>query len=177
MTEPSHPAQPEPHPESPPPDESVTQELERNWTELLQELRVIQTGTQILTGFLLTLPFQAKFASLSTFQETLYLCLVVGAALATALALAPVSVHRLLFRHGAKPQIVDTGNRLAKITLGVVAIVLTGTVTFIFDVVLGDTAALVTGIAALLVLASLWIVLPLSVRPRVAPTQAASGRP
>ncbi|RFA09531.1 sodium:proton antiporter [Subtercola boreus] len=146
--------------------ESETTKLERNWTELLQELRVIQTGTQILTGFLLTLPFQARFPMLTTFQSTLYLCLVVGAALATALALAPVSVHRTLFRHGAKQQIVNTGNRLAIVTLAVVAVVLTGTVTFIFDVVVGDTAALVVGIAALVVLGGLWVALPLSVRPR-----------
>src|ERR1700710_687478 len=96
-----------------PPDESPTEKIERNWNELLQEFRVIQTGTQILTGFLLTLPFQAKFSSLTGVQTTLYLGLVCGSALATALALAPVSVHRLLFRRGEKAQIVETANRLA----------------------------------------------------------------
>lgn len=147
--------------------ESEKSKLERNWTELLQELRVVQTGTQILTGFLLTLPFQARFTSLTAFQSTLYLCLVVGAALATALALAPVSVHRALFRHGAKQQIVTTGNRLAILTLAVVSLVLTGTVTFVFDVVVGNTAALVVAIVAIVVLALLWVALPLGVRPRV----------
>ncbi|RFA14428.1 hypothetical protein B7R22_09330 [Subtercola boreus] len=146
--------------------ESETSKLERNWTELLQELRVVQTGTQILTGFLLTLPFQAQFPALTPFQRTLYLCLVIGAALATALALAPVSVHRALFRLGDKRQIVDTGNGLAIVTLAVVALVLTGTITFVFDVVVGDTAALVVGSAALVVLASLWVALPLRVRSR-----------
>lgn len=150
------------------------QRLERNWTELLQELRVIQTGTQILTGFLLTLPFQARFSSLTAFQLTLYLALVIGAALATALALTPVAVHRLLFRDGAKEQIVDTGNSIAIATLGVVSLVLAGTVTFVFDVVLGDTSALIVGVTALVVLLGLWAVLPLAVRPR---SGTSTGRP
>ncbi|MEF2975831.1 DUF6328 family protein [Subtercola sp. YIM 133946] len=150
-------------------DESPVETLERNWSELLQEFRVVQTGTQILTGFLLTLPFQARFGDLTAFQNALYLCLVVGSALATALALTPVSIHRVLFRHGAKAQIVTTANRLALVTLGVVSLVITGTVAFIFDVVLGDTAAVVAAVAALVTLAGLWVALPLSIRPRQHP--------
>ena len=95
------------------PGETPQQTVERNWNELLQEFRVIQTGTQILTGFLLTLPFQAKFSSLTSAQTTLYLCLVSGSALATALALTPVSVHRILFRHGEKTQIVTHPDLIA----------------------------------------------------------------
>src|ERR1700712_1191445 len=130
------------------PGETPQQTVERNWNELLQEFRVIQTGTQILTGFLLTLPFQARFSSLTSLQTTLYLALVCGSALATALALAPVAVHRLLFRRGEKAQIVETANRLALVTLVVISLVLTGTIVFIFDVVLGDGAALVAGAIA-----------------------------
>lgn len=147
--------------------EPAKQRLERNWSEILQELRVIQTGTQILTGFLLTLPFQARFSSLTPFQTGLYLTLVIGAALATALALAPVSVHRALFRRGAKDQIVTIGNRVAIVTLVVVSLVLTGTVVFVFDVVVGDTGALIVGVAALVVLAALWAGVPLAVRRRI----------
>ncbi|PPF80166.1 sodium:proton antiporter [Subtercola sp. Z020] len=156
--------------------EPEKERLERNWSEILQELRVIQTGTQILTGFLLTLPFQARFADLTAFQTGLYLALVVGAALATALALAPVSVHRALFRLGAKKQIVTIGNRLAIVTLAVVSLVLTGTVVFVFDVVGGDTVGLLVGIVALVVLAALWVALPLAVRRRSA-REARGGRP
>ncbi|MCU1478541.1 MAG: hypothetical protein JWQ64_3234 [Subtercola sp.] len=166
MTEASTTDSPDSGTPPPGPGESSMQKLERNWSELLQEFRVVQTGTQILTGFLLTLPFQAKFSELDALQTTLYLCLVAGSALATALALTPVAVHRALFRHGAKAQIVTTGNRLALVTLAVVSLVLTGTIVFIFDVVVGNTASLVAGIAALLILAVLWIVLPLSIRPR-----------
>ncbi len=127
----------------------------------------MQTGTQILTGFLLTLPFQARFSQLSSLQTSLYLGLVCGSALATALALTPVSVHRILFRHGAKKQIVTAGNRLALVTLAVISLVLTGTIMFIFDVVVGDTQSLIAGIAALVLLFSLWVALPLSIRSRI----------
>ncbi|GGF24915.1 DUF6328 family protein [Subtercola lobariae] len=150
-----------------PTGETPIARVERNWSELLQEFRVIQTGTQILTGFLLTLPFQAKFSSLTGLQTTLYLALVCGSALATALALAPVSVHRLLFRRGEKRQIVETANRLAQITLVVISLVLTGTIVFIFDVVAGDTAGIVAGIVALIVLTLLWVALPLSLRRKL----------
>src|SRR5689334_19894510 len=81
-------------------DETEAERLDRNWTEMLQELRVTQTGTQILTGFLLTIPFQQRFAELDDTQRGIYLVLVAFAALATILALAPVSLHRALFRQG-----------------------------------------------------------------------------
>ena len=95
---------------------------------MLQELRVTQTGTQILTGFLLTIPFQQRFTELDDGQRTIYLVLVAFAALATILALAPVSLHRALFRQGAKPQIVAITNRLLIGALLSVAITLIGTV-------------------------------------------------
>jgi hypothetical protein len=157
--------------EQPPPDtvarrdETETDRLERNWSELLQELRVTQTGTQILTGFLLTLAFQPRFADLDQFQIDVYLVLVVLAALTTALALAPVSLHRYLFREGAKAQIVRITNAIVKATLAGVALVLTGTVMLIFDVVVGITAGFIAGGATLAVVLAVWIVLPALVHP------------
>ena len=79
-------------------DESRAERMDRNWAELLQELRVLQTGVQLLAGFLLTLPFQARFETLDDYQTRLYLANVVLAALTTATILLPVSVHRRLFR-------------------------------------------------------------------------------
>jgi hypothetical protein len=157
--------------EQPPPDtvarrdETETDRLERNWSELLQELRVTQTGTQILTGFLLTLAFQPRFADLDQFQIDVYLVLVVLAALTTALALAPVSLHRYLFREGAKAQIVRITNAIVKATLAGVALVLTGTVMLIFDVVVSITAGFIAGGATLAVVLAVWIVLPALVHP------------
>jgi uncharacterized protein DUF6328 len=72
--------------------------VDRNWNELLQELRVTQTGLQILTGFLVTLPFQQRFSGLGSRQVLLYLVTLEVAIVATVLVLAPASLHRLLFR-------------------------------------------------------------------------------
>jgi hypothetical protein len=141
-------------------DETETERLDRNWEELLQELRVTQTGTQILTGFLLTLPFQQRFATLDGAQRTIYLGLVTMAVLATLSALAPVSLHRTLFRMGAKPQIVRITNGLLALTLVFVAITLTGTTVLIFDVVAGRAAGLVAGSVTLVLAVLAWLALP-----------------
>lgn len=124
-----------------------------------------QTGTQIIAGFLLTLPFQDRFADLDQFQVTVYLVMVCGAALTTALGLGPVSLHRLLFRRGAMAQVVDIGNRLVRATLVGVAFVLTGTTLLIFDVVMGRTAGFIAGAAVLIITVLIWMILPRLVKP------------
>lgn len=140
--------------------ETEDQRLDRNWSELLQEVRVAQTGTQILTGFLLTLAFQQRFTDLNAMQVDIYLALVIVSGLTTALALAPVALHRALFREGAKEWIVRTTDHLVKATLVGVGLALTGTVLLIFDVVLGlapgITAAAITAVLTVLI----WLVLP-----------------
>lgn len=145
-------------------DETEAERHDRNWNELLQELRVIQTGTQILTGFLLTLPFQQRFAQLDGYQVATYLVLVVTSAFATALALTPVALHRVLFRRKAKGAAVTVANRLLKVTLAAVGLTLAGSAMLVFDVVLGLTAGLVAGAIALLLVALLWLALPYGVR-------------
>ena len=141
-------------------EETENERLDRNWNELLQELRVIQTGTQILTGFLLTLAFQQRFTDLDQYQVTTYLALVVVAALTTVLALAPVSLHRYLFRRKAKGEILRIANRILKATLVAVGVTLVGTVMLIFDVVVGRSAGWVAGGIALVVIVLAWLVLP-----------------
>jgi len=145
-------------------DETVTERSDRNWTEILQELRVIQTGTQILTGFLLTLAFQSRFTELDQYQVTLYLTLVGAAVLATAFALAPVSLHRALFGRKAKPQLVTASDRLLKVTLVIVSLTLVGTAMLIFDVVVGRAAGITAGVLAGAVALTLWLVLPVLAR-------------
>ena len=144
-------------------DETESERTDRNWTEILQELRVIQTGTQILTGFLLTLAFQQRFTDLDAYQVDTYLTLVVVAALATALALAPVALHRALFRHRAKGEIVRIANRMLKATLVAVGLTLTGTAMLIFDVVVGRTAGVVAGVVALVIVGLAWVALPAAI--------------
>jgi hypothetical protein len=146
--------------------ESPAERADRNWNELLQELRVMQTGVQILTGFLLTLPFQPRFADLDDYQRTVYLILVVTSVAATALIVAPVSVHRALFRKQMKRHIVTLGDRLTRIALGVLALVMTGAALLVFDVVLGRTEGIVVGASVLVVLVIVWVVLPEVLRRR-----------
>ncbi|NMR21292.1 DUF6328 family protein [Cellulomonas fimi] len=135
--------------------------MDRNWNELLQELRVTQTGVQILTGFLLTLPFQARFDDLDDTQRLIYLTLVVLAAIATTLIVAPVSLHRVMFRKRLKPELVDAGDRMARAGLVVLALVVAGTTLLIFDVVVGRTAGLVVGAGVIGLLAVFWLLVPL----------------
>ena len=148
-------------------DESMNERMDRNWNDILQELRVTQTGTQIFTGFLLTIAFQTRFGELTTFQLRVYLVLVIAAVLTTALGLAPVNLHRGLFREGAKMTIVQAAHILMRITLAGVAVMLIGTVLLIFDLVLDRTAAFIAAGVMLLIVIILAVLPPIlrSIRP------------
>lgn len=141
-------------------DESTSERLDRNWAELLQELRVTQTGSQILTGFLLTIAFQPRFEQLDPYQVGLYVTLVFAAAATTVFGLAPVSLHRRLFRQGEKDRIVAAADRFVKATLFGVAFVLTGTLSLIVDVVVGRAAGLVAAALCVAAVVTLWFALP-----------------
>jgi hypothetical protein len=145
-------------------DETENERLDRNWNEMLQELRVIQTGTQILTGFLLAAVFQSRFEELDDYQRTAYLCLVVTSILTTVFGLTPVSLHRALFRQRKKAQVVRVTDHILTFTMVGVALTLAGTGMLIFDFVLGRAGGIVIGIVILLVVAGLWIVVPRVVR-------------
>jgi hypothetical protein len=133
--------------------ETEDERMDRNWNEILQELRVTQTGTQILSGFLLAIAFQPKFDELTGFQRSVYLALVIAAALTTALGLAPVNLHRGLFRRHSKALLVRTTHLILRLALVGVAAVLTGTVLLVFDVALGRTEAWVAAGSTLAVVA------------------------
>jgi hypothetical protein len=146
--------------------ETESERSDRNWGEILQELRVTQTGSQILSGFLLTVAFQERFTHLDGYQYTVYGVLVGLAALSTILGLATVSLHRAQFHHHRKTAVVRWGSRLLTITITVVGILSAGVVLLIFDVVFGRTAGLIAGAAALVVVVVLLIVVPQSVRAK-----------
>jgi hypothetical protein len=142
--------------------------LDRNWTELLQELRVAQTGTQILTGFLLTLPFTSVFHDLDQDQKNLYLVVLLGSVVATGLNVAPVAYHRILFRRRKRRWLVAAANIVARAALVMLALDSAGVVLLVFDVVVGRAAAVLAAAAVLLFLLLLWGVVPL--------VERASGR-
>jgi len=145
--------------------ESQNQRMDRNWNEILQELRVTQTGTQILTGFLLTIVFQPKFAELDHFQRTVYLVLVGAAGLTTALGLAPVLLHRELFRRQMKSTVVRSADVFLRCALGGIGLVLTGTQLLVFDVAVGHRAGLLAAGVTLVVVVTI-AVLPMIIRVR-----------
>lgn len=140
--------------------ETAAERYDRNWIEVLQELRVLQTGTQILTGFLLALAFQPAFSDLDAGQRTFYLFLVVASALSAIIALAPVALHRALFRRHEKGRIVAYGHAALITALAIVSILVVGVVAFIFDVVVDTQAALIAAGCLGAVILVLWVVVP-----------------
>jgi hypothetical protein len=141
-------------------NETDDERYDRNWVEILQELRVTQTGTQIISGFLLTLAFQQRFQDLDAYQVTVYVVLVLLAAVSTSLGLTPVALHRVLFRRHEKKKIVIIGNRLLKTTLAAVSVLTAGVVLFILDVVVGRSAGAIAGSATLVFLGVMLAVMP-----------------
>jgi len=144
--------------------ETPTERLDRNWTELLQELRVVQTGVQLLTGFLLTLPFQNRFSQLSSAKQDIYLITMLAAVASTCFLIAPVALHRTLFRRHARRVTVAVAHRLAVAGLVLFAAATVGVVLLIFEVVRSVPAGITAAACVLVLLVLLWLVLPLYLR-------------
>jgi hypothetical protein len=147
-------------------EESEQQQLARNMGELLQELRVAQTGVQILFAFLLSVTFTARFGSATALQRTVLIVTILLTALSAALLIAPAAWHRLYFRQGRRQAIIEWGNRFALGGLAALAAAMAGAVLVATDMVVGDAIAIVLGCCALLLFAVLWLVLPLVKRHR-----------
>jgi O-antigen/teichoic acid export membrane protein len=147
-------------------NETPMQRLDRNWTELLQELRVLQTGVQLLTGFLLTLPFQQRFSTLDTAERTVYLLAVSAALIATAFLTAPVSMHRALFRQHRRREAVGLAHRMAVIGMAALGCAIIMVTLLIFEVLLGWVWGVVAAAVCAALLVTVWLVVPLSARDR-----------
>jgi hypothetical protein len=149
----------------PPPDGIPEATINRNWTELIQELRSTQTGVQVLTGFLLAVPFTERFDTLDDVQRTAYLLVLSGAVTATAAVMSPVAYHRILFRRGLRPWLVAAANQVARAGLLLVALTTCGVVFLTFDLAIGRTGGVVASIVAFLGYLLLWVGVPLRARP------------
>jgi putative flippase GtrA len=147
-------------------NESGPQRLDRNYGELLQELRVAQVGVQILFASLLTVVFTDRFTTISSVQRGTYVVTLLAAATATALLIGPVAFHRIVFRHNQKDDLVRVAHRLALGGLACLLVAVVGVVLLILEEVLGQTPALwfSFGVAAVFVL--VWLVLPMVSRTR-----------
>jgi uncharacterized protein DUF6328 len=144
--------------------ESEQERINRNWSELLQELRVTQTGVQILTASLLTVPFQRRFVELTELQRNVYLVTIGFAVVATALIIAPVSFHRLVFRRRQRPWLVRTAHHSAHLGLICLALAILGALWIVVDFVAGRTASLIVLVVAAVFYAALWWGAPLGQR-------------
>jgi hypothetical protein len=147
--------------------ESPAERADRNLDELLQELRVLSIGVQVLFGFLLSFPFNAKFARLSSGQRTLYTISIAAAGLATALLVAPVAYHRLVFQRQKKAQLVQAANRIALGGIAAVGVAMITAIWLVFSVVYRGLTAPIAGTITALVFLLLWVIVPLCGRRRV----------
>lgn len=126
-------------------DESDEERWQRNFLELLQELRVAQTGVQILFAFLLSMVFTPRFAELNAFQRDVYLVALLSSAASTSMIIGPVAFHRMLFRQRRKPELVRTAHRMAAAGLAFLVISMVSSVFLVVDVILDRTTAYVVG--------------------------------
>ena len=141
-------------------EESTRERIDRNWNEILQELRVAQTGVQILTAFLLTLPFQPIFEDLPSSRTYVYVGVLLSAMLSMLMLLTPVALHRALFHRGVRPWLVQAANVFSRVGLALLVAANVGAVWLVLDVVLGVAAASITA-AVLAGLTTIgWVVLP-----------------
>lgn len=141
-------------------DETPQERADRNWNELLQELRVSQTGVQVLAGFLVTLPFQSGFDKLDAFQRAWYVGLLALAFGTVSVMLAPVAIHRRVFQDDAKPELVQAGHRLTSVALVMIAALMGGIFFLVVDMVYDRTAAAAGAVGSVVVLTGLLFVLP-----------------
>jgi hypothetical protein len=142
-------------------DETEQERVDRNFSELLGELRVALPGVQVLFAFLLVVPFNQRFAAVTNFQEKLYLATLLFAAGASVCLIAPTVHHRVTFRTQDKEYLVQRANELAIAGSVLLAVAMTGAIWLATGIIFGDTvtAAAVAGVAV--VFAVVWYVLPL----------------
>jgi hypothetical protein len=146
------------------PRETEAERADRNFGDLLQELRVAQTGVQILFAFLLTLPLQARFEKLDDWEIAVFVAALLLSAGASICLIAPVAYHRALFARKMKHEVVKAASRFAVLGLILLALAITCAVDLVLDLVLGRTPALLIAIALAVVILLTWGALPLAKR-------------
>ena len=142
-------------------DESKGERLDRELGELLQELRVILPGVQVLLAFLLTAPFQQRFAQLPGSMRNAFFAAIVCATLATAFLIAPSAHHRMRWRAGDKERLVRIGNKMTIVGTVFLAAAIVLALYVVTDVLFATNLAVITAIGGLVLFAGLWYVLPM----------------
>ncbi|MFJ9773630.1 DUF6328 family protein [Kitasatospora sp. NPDC101157] len=148
-------------------DETATERADRLWDEMLQEVRVCQTGAQILFGFLISVVFTPRFTALPTFDRHLYVATVMLGAAATAALVAPAAFHRVLAGRGMKPELVRAAGHLITTGLALLALTITSALLLLLRTALyASTTAWVFSGAVLLLFTTCWLILPFLVLRR-----------
>jgi hypothetical protein len=159
-------------------NETALERCDRNLVELLQEVRVVQTGVQVLFAFLLTAPLAARFPDLTSFQRHVYFVTLLAAGASAVLLIAPTAYHRILFRCGDKEYLVQMANRFTLAGLACVALSMIGALLLVTDLMFSGVVVAVTISVAALGFVSCWCVLPVLRRVRLtARMSPAVGRP
>jgi Family of unknown function (DUF6328) len=156
------------------PDETEAERADRNFAELLQELRVAQTGVQILFAFLLTMPLQSRFETLDDRERGMFVAALLLSAGATVCLIAPVAYHRALFARKLKHRIVQVASRFAVVGLALLGLAITCSVNLVLDLVLGRRPAALIAATLFGVLVMVWLVLPLATRAAHPPVDEAT---
>jgi membrane-associated HD superfamily phosphohydrolase len=158
-------------------EENESERLDRNLSELLQELRVALPGVQVLFAFLLAVPFQQNFTQITPFQEKVYFATLLLTALSAALLISPSAYHRMTFRMQQKHHLIFLANKLAITGLGCLALAMTGAIMLITDVLYGSLATAIAGVIAISTYALLWYALPLERRLKASKDEPDKSEP
>ncbi|MFJ3951133.1 DUF6328 family protein [Streptomyces sp. Je 1-4] len=140
--------------------ESPEERADRRWNDLLQEVRVIQTGVQILFGFLLTVVFTPRFATLGQTDRTIYVVTVLLGAATTGALIGTVTFHRLVTGHRLKPETVLWAGRLSMVGIVLLLATVASALLLILRIAMDDSAVpwIVSGLVAWFMLC--WFALP-----------------
>ncbi|MBA3338309.1 MAG: amine oxidase [Geodermatophilaceae bacterium] len=142
------------------PGESPAERADRNFGDLLQELRVTQTGVQILFAFLLILAFEPRFSDLDRLAVIIYVITVGCCAAAVIFLIAPVALHRAMFALGRKGEVVEVSAKQAKTGVGLLGIAIVGATLLALDSALPRWLALVIVAGIAITLLTVWYVVP-----------------
>jgi hypothetical protein len=159
-------------------NETELERCDRNLTELMQEVRVVQTGVQVLFAFLLTAPLAPRFPELSEFQKLTYFATLLAAGAAAVLLIAPTAYHRILFRLGDKEHLVNVANRFTLAGLTSVAVSMIGALLLVTDLLFDAVVVVVaTTAGAAFGCVFFWCLAPLRRRKSLRPGASAVTPP
>lgn len=148
------------------PGEHENERSERQMSELMTEVRIIMPGVQVLFAFLLTVPFQARFGTVTDTERALYLVTLLSAGLASACLIGSAAAHRVLFGHRQREYVIRAGNRLVLAGLIALAVSMSCAAALVVSFIWSGAAAWLTLFGAAALFGSLWFGVPLTRRAR-----------